>query len=518
MNYTPNHAESQMRSNSSTQERRGEVIRAITLYVNQVRLDDALKRKELAELEGLQRHVTLSKSVIPNSIKRLRLRPRESAGVAILNLITLLCDNNEGICSLTIKRMAQLFGRTERCIRDTIDSLEQDGLLNVERVDGWPSRYWPNVPTVLAQANASVSWFVEALSEKPKRRGRPVTDPALAREENPGTSVPPFSEKTPEREGKNPGTSAHSISLREISKGSEVETPAESPALVVKKCFTADQLRLSDEALDLYNAAAERLGFQKVTDRGFSDARRKRLLRRLADIGGIENFKDALMAIEFDRFLMGKKPPKPGHEPFRLDIEFLLSTESNFGDVLAKLIDGAGEAREKVRKKWRAVIISSFVRGVLPTGVSETLVAELAPGCLRGRDVEEAARLPEEKFVSIPQVCFADDEYDRALAIRREHDRERAKGIKRTADARAMEAEHKARREAEDRDRLALLEGLSPELRSVRDKIASGYRKRNKPLPPEKQLIAEAGAEVERPQRLAELFPRSAQVAKKEVA
>ncbi len=225
MDYTRNNTDSQSRS---TRERRNEVIRAITSYVTDLRADELLKRKELSELEGLQRHVTLSKGVIPNLIRRLRRHPRESAGGAILCLIHLLCDNNDGICSLTIKRMATMFNRTERCVRDTIDSLEEDGLLNVERVDGWPSRYWPNIPSVLAQANASVAWFVDALSDVPRPRGRPVREPA-PRIENPGTSVPPisrnpgtsvpgFDQKTPEREGVNPGTSAHSISLRDISK------------------------------------------------------------------------------------------------------------------------------------------------------------------------------------------------------------------------------------------------------------------------------------------------------------
>lgn len=106
--------------------------------------------------------------------------------------------------------------------------------------------------------------------------------------------------------------------------------------------FKADELLLTDEAMRLYNAAAARLGFSKVTERGFSDARRTRLLKRLADIGGLDGFRVALETIEHVPFLMGKIPPKPGMAPFKLDFDRLLQTQGDFlGDVLAKLIDKA---------------------------------------------------------------------------------------------------------------------------------------------------------------------------------
>lgn len=258
----------------STNARRTEVISAIALYCDKVRLAERMDRDQIKNLEGLHRFTVLSKSTIPNAIIRLRQNPRESAGLAVLNLITLLCDNNEGICTLSIKRMAELFGRTERCIRGTIDSLEEDGLLNVERIDGFPNRYWPAVPSSLADLSPSIAWFVDALSTKPAARGRPTKPPERAfppLSETPGTSVPPISEKTPEREGKNPGTSAHSISLVDISKGSEVKTPSASPAPYVKHCFTNEQHE--DEAFVPSNDAASQHGFSKVSARTLDGAK-----------------------------------------------------------------------------------------------------------------------------------------------------------------------------------------------------------------------------------------------------
>ncbi len=235
--------------------RRDEVIRSITLYCDSVKLADRMERDQIKNLEGLHRFTVLSKSTIPNAIIRMRLHPRESAGVAILNLITLLSDNNDGMCTLSIERMAELFGRTPRCIRETIDSLEEDGLLNIERINGFPNRYWPAVSASLADLSPAISWFVDALSTKPGARGRPTKTPErafLTLSENPGTSVPPISEKTPEREGKNPGTSEHSISLRDISKrDSLVQTLEEQGELAAPKRAAA-RLKPSIDQFDRF--------------------------------------------------------------------------------------------------------------------------------------------------------------------------------------------------------------------------------------------------------------------------
>jgi hypothetical protein len=42
---------------------------------------------------------------------------------------------------------------------------------------------------------------------------------------------------------------------------------------------------------------------------------------------------------------MGRRPPRDGGKPFRLDLERLLSDGTNMGDVLARLIDAAMDAQ-----------------------------------------------------------------------------------------------------------------------------------------------------------------------------
>jgi hypothetical protein len=120
-----------------------------------------------------------------------------------------------------------------------------------------------------------------------------------------------------------------------------------------KRGLTAAQIKITDAAFDRWNDVAKRLGFGQVEAR--TDARRARLAKRLDDIGGLDRFVLALSAIERVPFLMGKVAPKPGQAPFKLDIDRLMQTDGNLGDVLAKLIDKAGDANELVGpngKRW----------------------------------------------------------------------------------------------------------------------------------------------------------------------
>jgi tRNA-splicing ligase RtcB len=119
--------------------------------VGNKKLADAMTSKQLGELEGIQRHLALSKSLVANSIRICRTHKRADAKLAVNVLITLLCDNNQGLCSLTIKRMAELLDRTEENIRLAIRTLEADGTMNVNKtVGGLPNTYWPSVPRAVA--------------------------------------------------------------------------------------------------------------------------------------------------------------------------------------------------------------------------------------------------------------------------------------------------------------------------------------------------------------------------------
>ncbi len=94
-------------------------------------------------------------------------------------------------------------------------------------------------------------------------------------------------------------------------------------------------------AFAAYNELAARHNWQVC--RALTESRKRRLAKRLADIGGLEAFKTALAAIPLNAFLMGQTAPRVGMPVFRLDIERLLSTDSKMADVLAKLLDTASD-------------------------------------------------------------------------------------------------------------------------------------------------------------------------------
>jgi hypothetical protein len=100
-------------------------------------------------------------------------------------------------------------------------------------------------------------------------------------------------------------------------------------------------------AFEVYGKAAEHFGLAKC--QAITAARSRRMAKRLADIGGVENFKAALRALgstsdPLVKFLRGKAPTRNGESPFRLDIDRLLQTDGNLGDVLARLLDTAAAA------------------------------------------------------------------------------------------------------------------------------------------------------------------------------
>lgn len=114
----------------------------------------------------------------------------------------------------------------------------------------------------------------------------------------------------------------------------------------IKKDNRGNSASIAEQARELYNDYAARHRFQAC--RTPSEKLNSRLAQRLKEIGGLEKFALALSVIHQNDFLMGRLPPPPGKRPFKLDLEFLLSTGSKMDDVLAKLVDKALDIAETI--------------------------------------------------------------------------------------------------------------------------------------------------------------------------
>jgi hypothetical protein len=166
----------------------------------------------------------------------------------------------------------------------------------------------------------------------------------------PASGAPPLSGKPPERDagglgGKPPASGTGGLEKPPASHAENPLRPTHPDPFPISRRPGRAAQSSADEALAAYNVAAAMHGFTAC--RTLTDARRKRLEKRLDDIGGVDALNRALSAIPNDHFLMGKAKPRPGEAPFRLSIDRLLSTESGMGDVLARLLDAAGDGPKR---------------------------------------------------------------------------------------------------------------------------------------------------------------------------
>jgi hypothetical protein len=163
----------------TAEDRRQEFCKAITLWVGYMRLDQALERPDLGRLEGLQRVLALRNGLIANCVRWCHMNPRENCRPAVLVIITFMADNSDGLCRLSIRRIAQMLARDERTIHAAISALEKDSMIGVNRRNGFANSYYPKIPAALTEVGASVAWFADALSDKPKSRIYPAKDAEL---------------------------------------------------------------------------------------------------------------------------------------------------------------------------------------------------------------------------------------------------------------------------------------------------------------------------------------------------
>ncbi len=161
---------------AANDNKREAYIQAIQLWVGNIRLQRAMSQQELGDLEGIQRHLALSKGLLPNLISLCRRNKRADSRASILAIVHLCADNNDGLCRLSVTRFAQLLDRSEQNIRDAISDLEEGGELGVNRSASGNS-YWPRIDIEIAQMNPSMGWFMDALSDKPQASGRPLKVP-----------------------------------------------------------------------------------------------------------------------------------------------------------------------------------------------------------------------------------------------------------------------------------------------------------------------------------------------------
>ena len=161
-------------ANSSHQnsDNKDEYIEALRLWVSSARLNEAMERKELAQLEGIHRLIVLAKGLLPNIIRLCRRAKRADTRMGVLAIVHLCADNDDGLCRLSVARFGQLLCRKDASVHEALSDLEAGGEIHIEHSPNGNS-YWPRIPIGISHINPSMGWLVDGLSDKPRTTGRP---------------------------------------------------------------------------------------------------------------------------------------------------------------------------------------------------------------------------------------------------------------------------------------------------------------------------------------------------------
>jgi hypothetical protein len=162
----PSHDHGTMSNTKCVCDKKQEFTRALNLWTLGAKLQAAVERAEFARFDSLMRMLLLRNSVLAGTITIARNNPRADCKTAIFTIITMFSDNDEMLCTLYIKRMAQMLNRSERRVMDTINALEAEGLIGVNRTpNGFANTYYPRIPAFLVDSKGSITWYADALSE-----------------------------------------------------------------------------------------------------------------------------------------------------------------------------------------------------------------------------------------------------------------------------------------------------------------------------------------------------------------
>lgn len=154
----------------SDAERRELLCHAITEWTQAAkdrRCAEALRRAEWAKLDSRRRLLGQRHVLMDFIVRFYRNSPRADCALGLFVGITLLSDNSDGCCTLSVPRWMQLLHRSERQVRDALRRLVDGGYVLRETPDGKPYRYWPIVNRAFGDTKLSPYSFVEAFSPRP---------------------------------------------------------------------------------------------------------------------------------------------------------------------------------------------------------------------------------------------------------------------------------------------------------------------------------------------------------------
>lgn len=137
-------------------------IIAISSWVGDKRVKEALSRQDLAGLTGLDRLVALRNASLDNLHQFYLKNPQADVAPGVLATVCMLSDNGDGCCTISSVRLGKLLCRSDRAVRSAINRLELDGCVKVERRPGGTARVWPVINPIYAEQRDPISVVLDA--------------------------------------------------------------------------------------------------------------------------------------------------------------------------------------------------------------------------------------------------------------------------------------------------------------------------------------------------------------------
>jgi hypothetical protein len=171
----------------------------------------------------------LQRAILDNVVAYYRQHPRTKVALGVLVIDTILSDNSDGCSTASAVRVAKLLGCDEKYVRRARKLLAKEHLMGREKRPGLGDRHWPIINRAFVGEDLHQTWWLDATSEAPARRGRPEkprTPDVRPLPEKPQTQDVRPLEKTPDTTSENPG---HQMS--DDFTGDFTEEKKGSPAL-----------------------------------------------------------------------------------------------------------------------------------------------------------------------------------------------------------------------------------------------------------------------------------------------
>ena len=189
----------------SADERRRQLDAELTRYVGVLNAEEeALEHEECKQLSNTQKFLALRNSTLAGDIRWARANPTADIALAVRDLIFFVADMHDGYCWISARRIGDLFGRSERTIREYHRRLCNNGLIRKINRPGRAQGYYPLIYRSLVDLSAQPTWFVDAFSPRKTQYGRPAG--AAREEEKPRNLDAGVYGKTPEASCVNPGS------------------------------------------------------------------------------------------------------------------------------------------------------------------------------------------------------------------------------------------------------------------------------------------------------------------------